>query len=93
LVLNFSEITSLPNDLDVKGSIFLNHCHKLKSLPQGFEVRGNLTLYNSAIESIPEGLEVDGTLNIIYTNLEKYTDDELREMVKPGFIKGEIIRS
>jgi hypothetical protein len=49
LVLNFSEITSLPNDLDVKGSIFLDHCHKLKSLPQGFEVRGNLTLYNSAI--------------------------------------------
>jgi len=82
----------LPNDLDVKGSIFLDHCHKLKSLPQGFEVRGNLTLYNSAIESIPEGLEVDGTLNIRYTNLEKYTDDELREMVKPGFIKGEILR-
>ncbi len=92
LVLNFSEITSLPNDLDVKGSIFLDHCHKLKSLPQGFEVRGNLTLYNSAIESIPEGLEVDGTLNIRYTNLEKYTDDELREMIKPGFIEGEILR-
>jgi hypothetical protein len=24
--------------------------------------------------------------------LKKYTDEELREMVKPGFIKGEIFR-
>jgi hypothetical protein len=93
LVLNFSEITSLPNDLDVKGSIFLNHCHKLKSLPQGFEVRGNLRLFGSKITFLPEGLKVEGWLDIIDTNLEKYTDDELREMVKPGFIKGEIIRS
>jgi hypothetical protein len=31
-------------------------------------------------------------LNIRYTNLEKYTDDELREMIKPGFIEGEILR-
>jgi len=29
---------------------------------------------------------------IEYTPLKKYTDDELREMVKPGFIKGEIHR-
>jgi hypothetical protein len=31
-------------------------------------------------------------LNIRYTSLTKYTDEELRDMVKPGFIKGEIIR-
>jgi hypothetical protein len=31
-------------------------------------------------------------LNIRYTPLTKYTDDELREMIKPGFIKGEIYR-
>jgi hypothetical protein len=29
---------------------------------------------------------------IEYTPLKKYTDDELREMVKPGFIKGKIHR-
>jgi len=29
---------------------------------------------------------------IEYTPLKKYTDDELREMVKPGFIKGKIYR-
>jgi hypothetical protein len=31
-------------------------------------------------------------LNIRYTPLTKYTDEELREMVKPGFIDGEIFR-
>jgi hypothetical protein len=32
-------------------------------------------------------------LNIIETELTRYSDDDLRQMVKPGFIKGEIIRS
>jgi hypothetical protein len=31
-------------------------------------------------------------LHIANTPLTKYSDDELREMVKPGFIKGSIIR-
>jgi len=38
-------------------------------------------------------LEVGGTLFISNTPLKKYTDDELREMVKPGFIKRKIHRS
>jgi hypothetical protein len=33
-----------------------------------------------------------GDLFIIYSPLKKYTDEELREMIKPGFIKGKIIR-
>jgi len=37
-------------------------------------------------------LEVGGDLDILYTKLQKYTDDELREMVEPGFIGGKIIR-
>jgi hypothetical protein len=31
-------------------------------------------------------------LNINFTPLKKYTNKELREMIKPGFIKGKIIR-
>jgi hypothetical protein len=31
-------------------------------------------------------------LNIRYTPLTKYTDEELRDMVKPGFIKGKIYK-
>jgi hypothetical protein len=37
-------------------------------------------------------LKVGGVMFIEYTPLKKYTDDELREMVKPGFIKGKIHR-
>jgi len=37
-------------------------------------------------------LKVGNSLFIGDTPLEKYTDDELREMVKPGFIKGKIKR-
>jgi hypothetical protein len=31
-------------------------------------------------------------LDIVYTKLKKYTDEQLREMVKPGFIQGKINR-
>jgi len=37
-------------------------------------------------------LKVRNSLFIGDTPLEKYTDDELRKMVKPGFIKGVILR-
>jgi hypothetical protein len=37
-------------------------------------------------------LEVGKILYIKYTPLTKYSDEEVREMIKPGFIKGEIIR-
>jgi len=37
-------------------------------------------------------LEVGDDLFISWTTLTKYTDDELKKMIKPGFIKGEIIR-
>jgi len=37
-------------------------------------------------------LKVDGNLNIRKTVLEKYSNQELRKMIKPGFIKGSIIR-
>jgi hypothetical protein len=37
-------------------------------------------------------LEVGGILRIDHTDLDNYSDDDLRQMVKPGFIKGEIYR-
>ena len=64
----------------------------LTSLQEDLQVYRNLSLFNSDITSLPKGLYVGGYLNIRVTPLKKYTDDELREMVKPGFIKGEIHR-
>jgi hypothetical protein len=72
--------------------LFLKDCSKLTSLPEGLEVEGWLDLENTPITSLPEGLKVHGDLYITDTALEAYTNKELREMIKPGFIEGEILR-
>jgi hypothetical protein len=64
----------------------------ITSLPKGLEVKGGLSLYESEITSLPEGLKVGGDLFIMDMSLLKYSDDELREMIKPGYIKGDIVR-
>jgi hypothetical protein len=65
----------------------------ITSLPDGLQVGGRLNLENCTnLKSLPKGLEVGGDLYILDTKLQKYTDDELREMIKPGYIKGEIRR-
>jgi hypothetical protein len=88
-----TSITSLPDGLQVGGRLNLENCTNLKSLPKGLEVGGSLDLENCTnLKSLPKGLEVGGDLYILGTKLQKYTDDELREMIKPGYIKGEIRR-
>ncbi len=79
------------DDLIVKGSLDLSSSN-ITSLPKGLEVKGCLSLYESEIISLPEGLKIHGDLFIADTKLEAYTDEELREMIKPGYIKGDIIR-
>jgi hypothetical protein len=89
--LSNSDITSLPEGLKVDGYLSLRSTN-ITSLPEGLEVDGYLNVAYSSITSLPEGLEVGGDLYIKSTPLTKYLDNELREMVKPGFIKGEIYR-
>ena len=92
LDLTFSKIESLPEGLNVSGDLNLTFCENISSLPEGLIVRGNLRLFDSKITFLPEGLKVEGWLDISNTNLEKYTDDEIRDMIKPGFIEGKIYR-
>ena len=40
---------------------------------------------------LPKGLKVDDGINITYTKLTKYTENQLKKMVKPGYIKGIIL--
>ena len=91
LFLRNSKITSLPEGLKVGGDLDLGWT-KITSLPEGLEVGGILDLYWTNITSLPKGLKVDDYLNIRETTLLEYTDNELIEMIKPGFIKGKIIR-
>jgi len=52
-----------------------------------------LSLQNcTSLASLPKGLKVDKHLYIKNTPLAKFSDDELRKMVKPGFINGRIYR-
>lgn len=85
------KLKTLPSDLDVKGDIYLEGS-AISSLPEGLKVGGDLDLAYSKIKSLPKGVEVGGDLHIENTKLEGYTDKEIRDMVKPGFIEGKILR-
>ena len=85
------KLKSLPSDLDVKGNMHLGGT-KIISLPEGLKVGGTIFVYEANLSSLPKGLKVGGDLYIREVDLEKYSDKELREMVKPGFIKGKIDR-
>ena len=93
--LNFYYInpTSLPEGLKVRGNLFVEYCENLTSLPEGLEVGIDLYLMETRnVTLLPKGLKVYGDLYITDTALEAYTDKQLREMIKPGFIKGKIYR-
>jgi hypothetical protein len=91
LFIDNTKITSLPEGLKVGDSLNLARTN-ITSLPEGFKVGGVLNLARTNITSLPKGLKVGGYMIINNTPLEKYTDDELREMIKPGFIKRKIYR-
>jgi hypothetical protein len=91
LYLRDSKITSLPEGLKVRGNLNLGFS-KITSLPEGLNVRGDLDIYWTDITSLPKGLKIGGKLYIMETELTKLSDDELMEMIKPGFIDGDIMR-
>ena len=93
LDLSDTEIRTLPKGLEVGKFLDLRNCTSLTSLPQGLKVGVALDLQNCAnLTSLPKGLEVGYDLFINRTTLTKYTNAQLRKMIKPGFIKGKINR-
>jgi hypothetical protein len=91
LFLYETNITSLPEGLKVGGVLDLRNS-SIEILPKGLEVGDELDIGFTDIKTLPQGLKVGGVLNIIETDLLKYSNKELKEMIKPGFIKGKIIR-
>jgi hypothetical protein len=92
LDLSYSLINSLPEGLIVGGALSLFDCAIITSLPEGLKVGRNLDLGFTKITSLPKGLKVGGYIDLNGTKLAGYSDDELRKMVKPGYIKGRIIK-
>jgi len=85
-------LTSLPEGLKVGENLLLNNCTNLTLLPEGLQVGGYLDLQNcTGLTLLPEGMEVGENLYIRKTLLKNYSDEELREMIKPGFIGGKIL--
>ena len=90
--LSNTNITSLPEDLDVGGNLYLYGCTNLTSLPEGLKVSTLQLEGCTSLTLLPKGLKVGGPLIIRHTPLKKLSDAELKEMIKPGFIKGKIYR-
>ncbi len=88
-----SIITSLPEGLEVGATLDLSYSD-IRTLPEGLEVGGSLWLIGCwLITSLPKGLHVGGDLYIFRTNFTKLSNDEIRDMIKPGFIGGGIYRT
>jgi hypothetical protein len=68
-------IAKLPDDIKVNGSVVLEGCTKLVSLPNDFVVDGILNLSYTHITSLPKGLVVRDNLLLIGTNIEELPDD------------------
>ena len=83
-------IEALPKGLHVMGGLNL-HNTGIESLPEDLVVDGDLILTETEIFSLPKGLQVGGDLFIGGTNIENYDQEDIEEMIAPGFIKGSII--
>jgi hypothetical protein len=90
LNLSDTSITSLPEGLVVDGDLNLSRT-EIESLPNDLIVEGELWLRRCKnLKSLPKGLKVYQDLYISMSSMEHYSDDEIREMIKPGYINGEI---
>ena len=82
LDLENSQITELPNNLQVGGSLYLNYT-PIQKLPDNLKVVGSLWLHDSQITELPNNLEVHGDLNLFGTLLsKKYSKQEIRDIIK-----------
>jgi hypothetical protein len=66
LVLSYSNIKKLPNDLYVDGDLFLDNCKQLTELPNELYVDGPADLTNLNITNLPYKLHVEGYLDLDY---------------------------
>ena len=75
LDLEGTPIQSLPNNLHVKGNLYLNGCENLKSLPDNLHVGGSLRSIDTPIQSLPDNLRVEGYLDLEGTPIQSLPDN------------------
>ena len=72
----------------VHGSLDLDNT-QITKLPDGLIVNGYLSVFGLQFEEIPKNLKINGDFYIGNSNLEQFSDEELRKMYR---ITSEIIR-
>lgn len=70
LNLEYSEIETLPKNLEIGGDLLLSHCKKLKELPIGLKVGGMIEIDDSMLSTIPEEYHLQKKIRI-----DQYTSD------------------
>jgi hypothetical protein len=75
LYINHTNITSLPDNLEVHGTLNLSNNTKLTSLPDNLQVWGDLGLSDTNITSLPDNLQVRGDLVLSDTNITSLPDN------------------
>ena len=73
LFLSNTQITSLPDDLNIKGSLYLN-LTSITSLPNNLHVHRDLDISNTTINSLPNDLIVGGILYCLDTPIKSLPD-------------------
>ena len=89
-----TNVTSLPDGLQVDWNLNLTGCAYLDVLPNELKVGGVLYLIGcTSLKSLPLGLKIGGSLYLRKTSLaELYNADEIRAMIeaKGGYVKWSI---
>ena len=68
---------------EVFGSLYLDRS-QITKLPDGLIVHGYLSVEGIQFEQFPKNLKISGDLYISNSNLEQFSDEELRKMYKIG---------
>ena len=68
LILNATNITTLPEDIIIGGALFANDSN-LVSLPDNLIIGGNLDIRNTKISKLPENLVVGGWIDMTNTEI------------------------
>jgi hypothetical protein len=81
-----------PEELDVKGNLYLYGLPQITFLPRGLKIEESLILTRTPISSLPPDLKVGRHIYLNNTPLAKKSDEEIRAMLTTGYIKGNIFK-
>lgn len=73
--LDFKLLTSLPDNLNVRGNMYLYYLSNLKELPKNLTVEGSLYILSSGVREIPADIKVGETLGIMSTEIERLPEN------------------